>query len=68
MRKKDIVSKINTGDTIAYKFTEKGELRKGVVTAKKPDSSGVWINGIVKDSFFIILADEIVDVIEAQKA
>ena len=68
MDKKEISDKVNKGDTIEYKFTPKGETRKAIVASKRPDNSGVWINSIIKDKYFIILADEIVNVIETQKA
>jgi hypothetical protein len=67
MNKKYISNKINKGDTIEYKFTPEGEIRKAVVASKKPDGSGVWINGLIKDKYFIILANEIVNVIETQE-
>jgi hypothetical protein len=68
MKKSDLMSKVKRGDVIEYKFLETDAPKRAVVASKKPDHSGVYINGIIEDTFFMISADEIIDVVEGQKA
>jgi hypothetical protein len=68
MTNSEVVSKIKKGDVIEYRFLENSNPKTAVVERKKPDNSGVYIKGITENTYFMINASEIVDVIEGQKA
>lgn len=64
---KNSIENIKQGDIIKYKFTESGVPKTAKVAHRNRDGSGVYIYGIIEDSFFYIDSSEIVEVIEADE-